>query len=123
MEATTFGPKNETDRVVDVKNPLLPQYDGVIPQRNTKFVSYDLNLVDLRQLLTAPTRLESTTAVVAIGHDVFGARIMPEGNFDRLHENFKGTLLFATISGLVVALYAAQLYIKSKEGKEAFLTR
>jgi hypothetical protein len=48
---------------------------------------------------------------------------MPEGNFDRLHENFKGTLLFATISGLVVALYAAQLYIKSKEGREAFLTR
>lgn len=107
IEATTFGPKNDTDKVIDVKNPLLPQYDGVIPQRNTKFVSYDLNLIDLRHLLTSPTRLESTTAVLAIGHDVFGARIMPEGNFDRLHENFKGTLLFGVIAGLVVSLYAA----------------
>jgi len=67
--------------------------------------------------------LESTSAIIAVGHDIFGARIMPEGNFDRLHENFKGTLLFGTIAGLIVSLYAAQFYIKSKEAKENFLKR
>jgi len=73
--------------------------------------------------MTTATRLESTTAILAYGHDVFGARVMPQGNFDRLDENFKGALLFGTIAGLVISLYAAQIYIKSKEVREAFLTK
>lgn len=126
MAATMLAPekpRNDTDRIMDVKSTLFPPYDGVIPQRNTNFISYDLELTDLREVYTFPTRLESTSAVVAIGHDIFFARITAESNFDRLHEDFKAPALFATIVGLIVALYAAQVYVKSKEATEQFLIK
>jgi len=74
-------------------------------------------------VLAFPTRLESTSAVLSFGHDIFYARINPEANFDRLHENFKAPLLFATIAGLVLALYGAMAYTSSNETKEKFLLK
>lgn len=123
--ATTLGPKqtNETDMLLELKSPLLPPYDGVIPQRNTKFISYDLQLVDLKNVVTFSTRLESTSAVVATGHDIFFARVTAESSFDRLHENFQSVALLATIFGLFVVLYAAQVYVQNKETKEKFLLK
>jgi hypothetical protein len=35
-------PRNETDTAPDVKSELFPPYDGVIIQRNTRFISYNL---------------------------------------------------------------------------------
>jgi hypothetical protein len=80
-------------------------------------------LVDLRKVYTFSTRLESTTGVLVTGHDVFYARFSPEGNFDRLHENFKGVILLGVVGGLMIALYATQIYISSKERREVFLKR
>lgn len=77
-------PRNETDTAPDVKSELFPPYDGVIIQRNTQFISYNLQLIDLRDVYTFATRLESTSAVIAFGHDIFCARITAESNFDRL---------------------------------------
>lgn len=114
-EATTLGPikeKNETEKLLDVKSTLFPPYDGVIPQKNTRFISHDVHLVDLKSIYTMATRLESTTTVLAIGHDIFGARINPEGNFDRLHENFDAKFLFGSIIFLIIAVQAAQIYVK-----------
>ena len=82
-----------------------------------------MQLVDLRKLYTFSTRLESTTAILATGHDIFFARIAPEGSFDRLHENFKGVILLAVVAGLMAALYAVSAYTKSKDLKETFLKR
>jgi len=125
-EATTLGPikeKNETEKLLDVKSTLFPPYDGVIPQKNTRFISHDVHLVDLKSIYTMETRLESTTTVLAIGHDIFGARINPEGNFDRLHENFDAKFLFGSILFLFFAVYAAQVYVKQRETRENFLKR
>ena len=123
--ATTLGgvTRNETDTLLDLKSKQFPPYDGVIPQRNTKFISYDMQLVDLRKLYTFSTRLESTTGILATGHDIFFARIAPEGSFDRLHENFKGVILLAVVGGLTAALYAVSAYTKGKDLKETFLKR
>ena len=84
---TNFGKYNITtysEPDYYVKSTEFPQYDGVIPQMNTKFISYDLELVGLENLLCFSTRLESTTAVFSYGHDLFYARVNPEANFDRL---------------------------------------
>ena len=119
----TFGKYNMTqeEHIVDVKSAMFPPYDGVIAQRNTRFISYDLHLVDLKSIIAFPTRLESTSAVFAFGHDLFYARINPEGNFDRLHENFKAPMLFGIIVALLLALYASQKYTSQTELKEKFL--
>ena len=124
--ATTIGPlpaRNETDTILELKDKNLPPYDGVIPQKNTKYISYDLNLIDLRKLYTFSTSLESTSAVIAFGHDFFYARINPEGSFDRLHENFRGEYILAVISGLIVLIHIAQSYIKNKEQRETWLKK
>ena len=73
--------------------------------------------------MTFSTRLESTTGVFATGHDIFFARIMPEGNFDRLHEDFKAPLLFAVIAVLIIGLTVAIKYTTSKQKREEFLTK
>jgi len=115
--------RNLTDTLLEIKSNLFPPYDGIISKKNTKYISYDLDLVDLREIITLSTRLESTTGVLAVGHDIFFSRFMPEGNFDRLHENFKAPLLFAVIVVLVLGLYSASLYVKSKEKRDTFLKK
>ena len=61
--------------------------------------------------------------MIAFGHDIFYARMTPEGNFDRLGENFKGQYIGAVIAGLSTALYMALSYIKNKDAKENFLKK
>ena len=106
-----------------VKSTEFPQYDGVIPQMNTKFISYDLELVGLENLLCFSTRLESTTAVFSYGHDLFYARVNPEANFDRLGETFKAGIFMATLATLVIALIVAGKYIKKRDTHADFLLR
>ena len=76
--------------------------------------------MDLRNLVTFSTRLESTSVVFTYGHDLFAARINPESNFDRLHENFKANLFLGTIGVLITALYIGHTYLKSTEIQEQY---
>lgn len=95
----------------------------MIPQKNTKYISYDLNLIDLKTIYTFATRLESTSAVLITGHDIFYARVTAESIFDRLHEDFKAHFLIIGIGGLMALVYAAQTYSKRKEARESFLLK
>ena len=69
---------------LDIKSKAYPPYDGVIPQNNRAFVSYDLQLIGLREIYTFATRVESTSAVLVTGHDLFYARVTGESHFDKL---------------------------------------
>lgn len=82
-----------------------------------------MQLIDLKNVYTFATRLESTSSVLVTGHDIFYARVTAESIFDRLHENFKAEFLIVSVGGLVVLLYVASLYVKRKEAKESFLTK
>lgn len=127
--ATTLLPQpkyllNETtDAPPDVKSQQFPPYDGVIPQKNTRYVSYDLPLIDLKQVYTLPTRLESTSAVLVTGHDLFYARVTAESTFDRLHEGFQAQFLLLSIGGLLALFYAGQLYVQRKDARESYLLK
>lgn len=54
----------------------------------------------------APTLLESTGLVVAVGHDVFGTRVAPSGVFDVLGKGFSKTQLLLTVMALAVSVAA-----------------
>lgn len=95
----------------------------MLQHSNQKFISYDLELIGLENLLCFSTRLESTTAVFSYGHDLFYARVNPEANFDRLHESFKANLFLGTIAFLVLALGFASYYVKNRETHNDFLLR
>ena len=81
---------------------------------NTKFMTYDLPNVGLKKVITFPTGLESTTQVLAYGHDLVLARISPDKKFDMVDEDFNFGLLFLAIFLLCVAAYGFQQYLKSK---------
>ena len=105
--------KEEEKEVLLIKSDKFPMYDPVIPQINTKFISFDLQLINLQKIQTFPTRLESTTQVFAYGHDLFLGRVKPDGTFDLLDEEFNYMLLFAFIGFLLVAnVFAAQMQKK-----------
>lgn len=90
-----------------IKSDKFPMYDPVLPQYNTKFISYDKQMIGLNKVQTFATRLESTTLVLAYGHDIFLTRITPDNKFDLLDESFNFKLLFAAIIVLIVGNIAA----------------
>ena len=93
----------------------------MVPYISTKYLSYELHLVDLNEIKAFPTRLESTTQILAYGFDIFFIRVSPENNFDLLQENFNFSILFLVIAGLVVALIVLKKYVKQTTDKANFL--
>ena len=81
-DASKKGP--EVLKSSDLKNKELPPYDAVIPVVPTKYLSYGQPLIGLNEIKAFPTRLESTTQILATGFDLFYMRVSPENNFDLL---------------------------------------
>jgi hypothetical protein len=87
LPETGFGKYNLStydEPEYNVKSKEFPPYDGVIPHINAKFISYEVDLANLKNLITFSTKLESTSGVLAYGHDIFFMRVNPEGSFDAL---------------------------------------
>ena len=97
-------------------------YDPVIPQLNTKFITYDMQLIGLSAIQTFPSRLESTTTVFAYGHDLFLARVSPDGSFDLLDEEFNFKLLFGSIVLILAANFYAAKITRKEQTRAQFLT-
>jgi len=108
-------------RASDLKVKELPPYDAVIPIISTKYISYGLPLVNMKDIKTFPTRLESTTQVLSIGFDLFFTRLSPETTFDLLQESFNYTLLFVFIAGLALATVLVRNYAIKTKRENAFL--
>lgn len=106
---------------LELKSKTHPPYDAVIPFISTKYLSYGLPLINLKEVKAFPTRLESTTQILAYGFDIFFMRVSPENNFDLLQEHFNYTLLFLFIGGLAVVTYLVKIYVGKKSAQTAFL--
>lgn len=107
--------------VVQIKDLEKPPYDAVIPIDATKYLSYGLELIDLKEIKAFPTRLESTSQVLAYGFDVFFTRVSPEGNFDLLQENFNYAMLFLFIAGLAITTVFVNRHVNKKTRNTNFL--
>lgn len=104
-----------------LKSAKFQVYDPVIPQFDSRHLSYDLPLIGVESLRSFPTRLESTSQIFAYGHDLFLSRLRPDNRFDMIDEDFNYSLLFLVIAGLIVATFAFQKYLKAGKAKKAFL--
>ena len=106
---------------LQLKSDRFPVYDPVIPQYDVRFLSYDLPLVGLSGMRTFPTKLESTSQVLAYGHDLFLSRIRPDNKYDMVDEDFNYSLLFLAIAGILAVDYGLIRYLKGERGKKEFL--
>lgn len=76
--------EEEPSKELQLKTAELPPYDALLPLKETKYVSHGLKLNGLDKIISFNTNLESTSQILAFGHDIFCARISPENTFDRL---------------------------------------
>lgn len=72
----------------------------------------------MRQIITAPSLLESTSLVLAVGTDLFHTRVAPSGTFDVLSENFNKVQLVLTVVGLAVAIAVTRPMVRRKKLRE-----
>lgn len=75
-------------------------------------------VANVRQILTSPALLESTSLVFAYGLDLFFTRVTPSGTFDILSENFNKVQLVLTITGLAVAIIVTKPMVARKRLRE-----
>lgn len=72
----------------------------------------------MRQIITAPSLLESTSLVLALGTDLFLTRVATSGTFDVLSENFNKVQLVLTVVGLAVAIAVTKPMVRRKRLRE-----
>ncbi|KAI8417877.1 hypothetical protein FOFC_00436 [Fusarium oxysporum] len=91
----------------------LIQYTPSIEIDPRSVISHQRNVVGVKDILTAPVIVESTSLVVAYGVDVFGTRVAPSGVFDILGNGFnKVTLVLTVVSLLGGVLFLSPMVSK-----------
>lgn len=135
-----LNPRRTRDKpTAEEQEEWLVQYDPVLPddthrvlshnyrvrylslqpfQDLISLLSFELQVVNVRHILTAPALLESTSLVFAYGLDLFCTRVTPSGTFDVLNETFNKAQLVFTICGLAVAIVAARPMVRQKRRRE-----
>lgn len=108
---------------IKIKSEQLPKYEPVIGINWRRYHSYDLRLVGLKEALTFPTRLESTTQVFVHGHDLFLSRMMPDNGYDLLDEDFTYIGLFIVIVVIIIGDIALSKLQKRNDVMKTFLDR
>jgi len=102
-------------RLVDPRRPSIDVYsnddreEGLIPYNSTLFVfdkiyvSYNKIIGNLREIITSPSLLESTSLVFAYGTDIFYIQSTPSKTYDLISHDFNYTALLATVAILCVS--------------------
>lgn len=137
-----LNPRRTKDKpTAEEQEEWLVQYDPVLPDDAHRVLSHhyhvcymspffetqrlnihsfptDLQVANVRRILTAPALLESTSLVFAYGLDLFCTRVAPSGTFDVLSETFNKAQLVLTICGLAVAIVATRPMVRQKRFRE-----
>ncbi|KAF9536853.1 hypothetical protein EC957_009519 [Mortierella hygrophila] len=99
------------------KEEMLIPYSP-IPDDARLFLSYNLEVANIKKIVTSPTLLESTTVVVAFGQDVFVTRHAASKTFDILNEDFSKSQLVLTIVALAAVLFVTKPMVVNKQLRE-----
>ncbi|KAJ3535734.1 hypothetical protein NMY22_g6355 [Coprinellus aureogranulatus] len=96
----------------------LFQYDPVVYDDPKRVISHTYEVANVRQIVTAPALLESTSLVLAFGLDMFLSRVAPSNTFDVLSESFNKAQLVLTITGLAAAIMFTRPMVQRKRLRE-----
>ncbi|EEB88316.1 hypothetical protein MPER_13913, partial [Moniliophthora perniciosa FA553] len=62
---------------VTEQEEYLVQYDPLLPDDQRRVLSHNYEVAQIRNIITAPSLLESTSVVFAYGIDLFCTRVAP----------------------------------------------
>ena len=97
----------------DMEEGVVP-YSPVLDFDPRGLLSHERQVVGIKNIITSPALLESTSLVFAYGIDVFGTRAMPSGAFDVLGVGFNKVTLTSTVVGLFVAVMMVAPIVRRK---------
>lgn len=103
------------DPVMGEAEEGLLRYQPYIEFDPSWFITHEREVVGVRNVITSPALLESTSLVFAYGIDVFGTRVMPSLAFDVLNKGFNKLSLVATVLGLSATVLALAPMVRKKQ--------
>ncbi|KAJ3177319.1 hypothetical protein HDU87_004571 [Geranomyces variabilis] len=102
----------------DEKEEMLYPYRPALDFNPKAVASYDLHVAGIQHVRAVPTKMESTSLVVAFGLDVFCGRRSPSKTFDLLSESFNYMALLATIAACVMGIWFSKRLSERKKVKD-----
>ncbi|KAH7037518.1 uncharacterized protein B0I36DRAFT_314233 [Microdochium trichocladiopsis] len=79
----------------------LSRYQAAIELDPRMMITHRRSVLGVRDIITAPATLESTSLVFAYGIDIFGTRVAPSQAFDILGRGFNKATVVATVLALM----------------------
>jgi hypothetical protein len=93
----------------------LTKYNPALQFDPKWYLNHKLEVFGIKDVITSPALLESTSLVFAYGLDVFGTRVAPSFAFDMLGKGFNKVQMLATVLALGVGVvFVAPLVSVSK---------
>ena len=102
------------DSPMHVREPGIPPYIPELSVPHESILNYNQTLLGVRDIVTSPTGLESTSLVFIYGLDIYGTRVTPSKGFDLIKEDFDYLMITGVIAGLVVACYVTRKFSQKK---------
>merc|ERR1719217_1067445 len=97
------------------KEERLPPYSEMLPVDPRRMLTHKHTVAKLRLIEVAPTHLESTCLVFAVGLDRYLTRLAPSRSYDTISDSFNYLLLTVTVVGMVVATLVASKLAHRKD--------
>ncbi|KAM0718605.1 hypothetical protein Q7P37_005675 [Cladosporium fusiforme] len=93
----------------------LVKYAPVIEFDPKWHLNHAREVIGVKDIVTSPAVLESTSLIFAYGLDVFGTRLTPSFSFDRLGKDFNKFQMLATVAALAVVTFIVTPLVKRKQ--------
>lgn len=100
----------------------LTKYLPAIELDSRLMLTHERDVVGVRNIITAPAILESTSLVFAYGIDVFGTRVSPSMAFDVLGKGFNKVTLIGTVLALTAGVVALGPIVSLHPARVKFLS-
>ena len=101
------------DPTKDEQMEGLMRYNPVIEFDPKWHLNHAREVVGIKDVITSPALLESTSLVFAYGLDIFGTRLSPSFNFDMLGKDFNKFQMLATVAALAVVTFVVTPLVSS----------
>ena len=93
------------DPTKDEQAEGLMKYSSVIEFDPKWNLNHQREVIGIKDVVTSPALIESTSLVFAYGLDIFGTRLSPSFSFDILGTDFNKFQMLATVAALAVATF------------------
>ncbi|KAF2104264.1 DUF1620-domain-containing protein [Rhizodiscina lignyota] len=79
------------------------------------YLNHQREVLGVKEAITSPSNLESTSLVFAYGLDIFGTRVAPSFTFDVLGKGFNKLQMLATVAALGVGVIVVAPLVRRKQ--------